>query len=47
MSLALIDKAIEITGMEAGRVRVRHLEALNNTPILDVKPVLSGNIEER
>jgi tRNA-Thr(GGU) m(6)t(6)A37 methyltransferase TsaA len=38
---------VEITGIEAGRVRVRHLEALNNTPILDVKPVLSGNIEER
>jgi len=26
---------------------VRHLEALNNTPILDVKPILSGNIDER
>jgi PhnB protein len=38
---------VEIAGIEAGRVRVRHLEALNNTPILDVKPVLSGNIEER
>jgi tRNA-Thr(GGU) m(6)t(6)A37 methyltransferase TsaA len=39
---------VEITGIEAsGRVRVRHLEALNNTPILDVKPVLSGTIEER
>jgi tRNA-Thr(GGU) m(6)t(6)A37 methyltransferase TsaA len=38
---------VEITGIEAGRIRVRHLEALNNTPILDVKPVLSGNIQER
>jgi len=38
---------VEIIGIEAGRIRVRHLEALNNTPILDVKPVLSGNIQER
>jgi tRNA-Thr(GGU) m(6)t(6)A37 methyltransferase TsaA len=38
---------VEITAIQAGRVRVRHLEALNNTPILDVKPILSGNISER
>jgi tRNA-Thr(GGU) m(6)t(6)A37 methyltransferase TsaA len=38
---------VEITAVEGGRIRVRHLEALNNTPILDVKPVLSGNIAER
>jgi len=38
---------VEITAIEAGRIRVRDLEALNNTPILDVKPILSGNIAER
>jgi tRNA (Thr-GGU) A37 N-methylase len=39
--------AVEITAIETGRVGVRHLEALNNTPILDVKPILSGNVSER
>jgi tRNA-Thr(GGU) m(6)t(6)A37 methyltransferase TsaA len=38
---------VEITAIAAGRLRVRHLEALNNTPILDLKAVLSGNIAER
>jgi tRNA-Thr(GGU) m(6)t(6)A37 methyltransferase TsaA len=38
---------VEITAIEGGRVRVRHLEALNDTPILDLKPILSGNIAER
>ena len=38
---------VEIVSIEGGRVRVRHLEVLNNTPILDVKPVLSGTIAER
>jgi tRNA-Thr(GGU) m(6)t(6)A37 methyltransferase TsaA len=38
---------VEITAIAAGRLRVRHLEALNNTPILDLKPILSGNIAER
>jgi tRNA-Thr(GGU) m(6)t(6)A37 methyltransferase TsaA len=38
---------VEICAIEAGRIRVRHLEALNNTPILDVKPTLSGEIAER
>jgi PhnB protein len=38
---------VEITAIQGGRMRVRHLEALNNTPILDVKPVLSGTIAER
>jgi tRNA-Thr(GGU) m(6)t(6)A37 methyltransferase TsaA len=38
---------VEITGVEAGRLRVRHLEALNDTPILDVKPILSENIALR
>jgi tRNA-Thr(GGU) m(6)t(6)A37 methyltransferase TsaA len=38
---------VEITAVAAGRLRVRHLEALHNTPILDLKPVLSGTIAER
>jgi tRNA (Thr-GGU) A37 N-methylase len=28
-------------------VQVRHLEAVNGTPIIDVKPVLSEEIDER
>jgi tRNA-Thr(GGU) m(6)t(6)A37 methyltransferase TsaA len=38
---------VEITAIDGPRVRVRHLEALNDTPILDLKPILSGNIAER
>jgi tRNA-Thr(GGU) m(6)t(6)A37 methyltransferase TsaA len=38
---------VEITAIEPGRIRVRHLEALNNTPILDIKPVLSDTVAER
>jgi tRNA-Thr(GGU) m(6)t(6)A37 methyltransferase TsaA len=37
----------EITAIDGRRVRVRHLEALDGTPILDVKPVLSEEIGER
>jgi tRNA (Thr-GGU) A37 N-methylase len=33
--------------VEGRRVRVDHLEALNGTPILDLKPVLKGEIGER
>jgi len=38
------DHAMKIDG---ARVRVRNLEALDGTPIVDVKPVLSGDIDER
>jgi tRNA-Thr(GGU) m(6)t(6)A37 methyltransferase TsaA len=38
---------VEVVAIEGGRVLVRHLEAVNGTPILDVKPVLSGDIRER
>jgi len=38
---------VEVTAVEGRRVRVRNLEALDGTPILDVKPVLSGDIGER
>jgi len=38
---------VEITAIEGPRLRVRHLEALDGTPILDVKPILSGEICRR
>ena len=38
---------VEITAVDGRRARVRQLEALDGTPILDVKPVLSGAISER
>jgi tRNA-Thr(GGU) m(6)t(6)A37 methyltransferase TsaA len=38
---------VEITAIDGGRVRVRHLEALDGTPILDVKPVLSEDLGRR
>jgi tRNA-Thr(GGU) m(6)t(6)A37 methyltransferase TsaA len=31
---------VEITAVQGNRVRVSHLEALNGTPIIDVKPML-------
>ena len=38
---------VEIASIDGGRVRVRNLEALDGTPIVDVKPVLSSDINER
>lgn len=38
---------VEIVSIDRPRVRVRNLEALDGTPILDVKPVLSRDIAER
>ena len=38
---------VEIAAIEGARVLVRHLEALDGTPIVDVKPVLSGDVGER
>lgn len=38
---------VEITAREGTRVRVRNLEALDGTPIIDVKPILSGDISQR
>ena len=38
---------VEIASIDGGRIRVRNLEAVNGTPIVDVKPVLSGDIGER
>jgi tRNA-Thr(GGU) m(6)t(6)A37 methyltransferase TsaA len=38
---------VEITSIDGGRMRVRHLEVLDGTPIIDVKPILSGEIDQR
>jgi tRNA-Thr(GGU) m(6)t(6)A37 methyltransferase TsaA len=38
---------VQITAVDGGRVRVRSLEALHGTPILDLKPVLSEDVGER
>ena len=37
----------EITAIDGRRMRVRHLEALDGTPIIDLKPILSGDIGQR
>jgi tRNA-Thr(GGU) m(6)t(6)A37 methyltransferase TsaA len=33
---------VEVVSIEGRRIRVRNLEALDGTPIVDVKPVLGG-----
>jgi tRNA-Thr(GGU) m(6)t(6)A37 methyltransferase TsaA len=38
---------VKIESIEGDRVRVRNLEAVDGTPIVDVKPVLSSDIGER
>lgn len=38
---------VEITVIDGTRVRVRHLEAIHGTPIIDVKPILSDDIAQR
>ena len=38
---------VEIVGVDGLRVRVRHLEAVNGTPIVDVKPVLNEDPGQR
>lgn len=38
---------VEVVRIEGARVLVRHLEALDGTPILDLKPVLARNPDER
>ena len=37
---------VEILAIEDTRIRVRYLEALNGTPIVDLKPIL-GPLENR
>ena len=38
---------VEITAVDGLRIQVRHLEALDGTPIIDVKPVLPSDVRER
>jgi len=38
---------VEVTAIDGGRIRVRNLEALDGTPIIDVKPVLQSDVNER
>jgi tRNA-Thr(GGU) m(6)t(6)A37 methyltransferase TsaA len=38
---------VEVQTIEGNRMRVRNLEAINGTPIVDLKPVLSSDIDER
>jgi tRNA-Thr(GGU) m(6)t(6)A37 methyltransferase TsaA len=38
---------VTIEAVEGNRVRVRHLEAIDGTPILDVKSVLTVDIAQR
>ena len=38
---------VEVVAVEGTRLQVRHLEALDGTPIVDLKPVLSENVGER
>jgi tRNA-Thr(GGU) m(6)t(6)A37 methyltransferase TsaA len=39
--------SVEIAAIDGRRLRVRNLEALDGTPIIDLKPILSENIGER
>lgn len=38
---------VPVVSIDGGRILVRSLEAVNGTPILDVKPVLSSDVGER
>jgi tRNA-Thr(GGU) m(6)t(6)A37 methyltransferase TsaA len=38
---------VEVEAVDGARLRVAHLEALDETPILDLKPVLSAAVDER
>jgi tRNA-Thr(GGU) m(6)t(6)A37 methyltransferase TsaA len=38
---------VHVTAVEGGRLQVRSLEAIDGTPIVDVKPVLSPDIGRR
>lgn len=38
---------VTVIATDGARVRVQHLEALDGTPIVDLKPVLSEEIGER
>jgi tRNA-Thr(GGU) m(6)t(6)A37 methyltransferase TsaA len=38
---------VEVASIEGNRLRVRNLEAVDGTPIVDLKPVLSADVGER
>lgn len=38
---------VTITAIDGRRIEVHHLEALDGTPILDVKPVLDEDVRRR
>ncbi len=38
---------VEVASIDGARIRVRNLEAVDGTPILDVKAVLGSDISER
>jgi tRNA-Thr(GGU) m(6)t(6)A37 methyltransferase TsaA len=38
---------VEVLSIEGERIKVNNLEALDGTPIIDVKPVLSADVSER
>jgi tRNA (Thr-GGU) A37 N-methylase len=38
---------VELVSIDGGRIRVRKLEAVDGTPVLDVKPVLRTDAGER
>ena len=38
---------VQITAIDGARVRVRSLEALDGTPIIDIKPILSEDVGQR
>jgi tRNA-Thr(GGU) m(6)t(6)A37 methyltransferase TsaA len=38
---------VEVVAIEGNRVRVGPLEAVDGTPVLDLKPVLSAEVGER
>jgi tRNA-Thr(GGU) m(6)t(6)A37 methyltransferase TsaA len=37
---------VQVVAIDGTRIRVRHLEALDGTPVVDIKPVL-GPVDER
>lgn len=38
---------VEVKEIDGARIKVSNLEALDGTPVVDVKPVLEGEISER
>lgn len=38
---------VEVVAIDGAEVRVSPLEALDGTPVLDIKPVLSADVDER